>query len=369
MTKFTCSTDDVLQGSYGLEDSELDNNEKEDGKESTDEEGNEEDKREEEETHEDACNQKREDISLSADTIQKLACELAKALKMEETKEGEEVKEMEFWVAGDEHWICRPCVRYSQDTTVPKKLENSRRGIQGVIRRKQKSWHIRQAKLQHEANSLHVWCLAKETNDANTKQNHDDRNRLVGEQTIRNLILCYKRSWSSEDFMALNDLQHLTPGMEVAVKNCSSTSFFRVRDIVMEVLTEKFQKLFQIEIENFCITLDKVTIFNTSFTILCTYYFMDGCIYIIHNELFVMDVDDYCSEGCARKVVEVLCRTLGISSARVAKALRHATYDGVYATTEERTGGGGSLNLIHWLCWTFLLTASRANGTMLIYFR
>ena len=46
----------------------------------------------------------------------------------------------------------------------------------------------------------------------------ESRNRIAGEQVVRNIIHCFKWSQSSEDFMALSDLNYLTPGFDAAVK-------------------------------------------------------------------------------------------------------------------------------------------------------
>ena len=63
-------------------------------------------------------------------------------------------------------------------------------------------------------------------------------------------------------------------------------------------------------------------------------------------KLLVIKPGEYDSEGTARAVVKELMATLGISRARLAIILLHFAYDGVYATKEERVGGGGSLNLV-----------------------
>ena len=58
-------------------------------------------------------------------------------------------------------------------------------------------------------------------------------------------------------------------------------------------------------------------------------------------------VDEYDSVGFARAVVRDLCENLGVTKTRLAVILLHFAYDGVYATTQQRVDGGGSLNLIH----------------------
>jgi hypothetical protein len=55
-----------------------------------------------------------------------------------------------------------------------------------------------------------------------------------------------------------------------------------------------------------------------------------------------MEEDDYNSEGAASALIEALVRSLGVTRSRLASMLRHAAYDGVYATSEQRTGGGAA---------------------------
>ena len=64
----------------------------------------------------------------------------------------------------------------------------------------------------------------------------------------------------------------------------------------------------------------------------------------------VMNEFDFNSEGSGRVVVSTLLSTLGITRSRIIAILRHFSYDGVYATKEQRTSGGGSLNLVNSVC-------------------
>ena len=122
------------------------------------------------------------------------------------------------------------------------------------------------------------------------------------------------------------------------------------RNVVFEVVSEKAKKWFgggEGGVEEISVTLDKVTIQRKSFTVLLTYFFSNGVIYIFLNKLMQMLVDEYDSVGFARAVVRDLCETLGVTKTRLAVILLHFAYDGVYATTQQRVDGGGSLNLIH----------------------
>jgi hypothetical protein len=72
---------------------------------------------------------------------------------------------------------------------------------------------------------------------------------------------------------------------------------------------------------------------------------------------------DYDSEGAAQALVDTQCSTLGITRSRLGKMLRHLAYDGVYATTEQRTGGGGSLNLTKFVARELGLKEGSIAGT------
>ena len=88
---------------------------------------------------------------------------------------------------------------------------------------------------------------------------------------------------------------------------------------------------------------------HVSYSVVCTYFFRYGQLNVVLNELTVMEQDDYNSQGAAGALIEALIRSLGITRSQLVRFLRHLAYDGVHATTEQTTGGGGSLNLIHWV--------------------
>ena len=138
--------------------------------------------------------------------------------------------------------------------------------------------------------------------------------------TIRSVIKNIKRGGSAEDFQVDLDIFHLESEQQpfvVPTKNNSSDAYFKIRDIVFEVLTEDTKKWFSEtgrgQIEEISVTLDKVTIQRTSYTALLTYFFNNGVIYIILNKLMVMAVDEYDSEGTARAVINGLQETLGLT--------------------------------------------------------
>ena len=115
--------------------------------------------------------------------------------------------------------------------------------------------------------------------------------------------------------------------------------------------------------EEISATLDKVTVQRVSYTVLLTYFFSEGKIHVLLNSLMVMKSDEYDSEGTARAVARELAETLGISKIRLGEILLHFAYDGVYARTEERVGGGGSLNLTKYVALELGLEDGDLTGT------
>ena len=74
--------------------------------------------------------------------------------------------------------------------------------------------------------------------------------------------------------------------------------------------------------------MDQVTVNRTSFTVICTYFFFDGKIYVILNKLQKLTTEDYNSEGTASMVIKTLCETLGFTKSKLSNVLKHLVYDG-----------------------------------------
>jgi hypothetical protein len=200
--------------------------------------------------------------------------------------------------------------------------------------------------MRHEQTNLHIWCTMKEKKEAVQDKNFENRNEEAGLQVVRTAIKTMKRGGGSMDFMADLDLLSLTPGVIYAVKNNSRTMYFDLRDSTFEVVTPMMQKFFRENVNNITVSLDKVTVHHTSYTVIVTYFFWDGKLHVVMNQLTILKLEDYDSEGTARMVVDTLTSTLGYSRTQLANRLRHFSYDGVYASSEERVAGGGCLSLV-----------------------
>ena len=65
-----------------------------------------------------------------------------------------------------------------------------------------------------------------------------------------------------------------------------------------------------------------------------------------------MKGEEYCGQGTAEMVGKILMASLGLTREEVGQKFKHGTYDGVYASPEERVAGGGSLSLMnHFADW------------------
>ena len=67
--------------------------------------------------------------------------------------------------------------------------------------------------------------------------------------------------------------------------------------------------------------------------------------------------------GAANMIIEALMYSLNMTRVEIRQKLRHVTYDGVYALTEERVHGGGSLNLTLHLESQLQLNRGDISGT------
>ena len=65
----------------------------------------------------------------------------------------------------------------------------------------------------------------------------DQDERVLGKQVSRN--------HSAEEFVALNYLNHHTPVIRGKVKNNSVKAFFKMRELMWEVFSERIKKVFQ----------------------------------------------------------------------------------------------------------------------------
>ena len=82
------------------------------------------------------------------------------------------------------------------------------------------------------------------------------------------------------------------------------------------------------------------------YTVLVTYYYYEGKMHIYLNSIHPIKVEQYDAKGTAKFVGEELMESLRLSKKEVKEKFVDAVYDGVYASKEERSAGGGCLSLM-----------------------
>lgn len=264
--------------------------------------------------------------------IESVAEKIAEILerKSEEKKSIAEkkLKIEENWVTGDMMLVCRPCLLYSKNQEVPPHYRIGNRGASGTIQRKNRKGKTRELNVlkfmcgRHEKTNLHIWCQMKEKKEEIAKKSYKERNEAAGLLVVRTAIKTLKRGGGSQDFMADLDLLSLTPGVIYAVKNNSRMAFFDIREATFEVVSEKMRTFFK-KINHIAVSLDKVTVHHISYCVIITYFFWDGKLHVILNELAILTVDDYDSVGTAAMVIRSITSTTGFTRTQLANRLRH----------------------------------------------
>ena len=276
-----------------------------------------------------------------------LAAKISSKMKqLEDESQQQENQPVSSWTKVGSCEMCQNCVRYGSSEDVPQKLKSFHKGTFGLVSLNQSAFHVKQHKVRHEQTELHMWCYLKSEKVKKDEIDSEMLSENAGLKIVRNAILCLKKSWSSEDFQALNDKDDLTDEIhgKNATKNDSRAEFFALRNIAFDKATQKVKALFQ-QINFFGLSLDKVTTNRNSYTVLVTYFFWDGIIYVVLNALIKMTSSDYDSSGTADMILKCLQDTLGLSLTEIGAKLVHVSFDAVYADQDQRIRGGGSLSL------------------------
>ena len=258
-----------------------------------------------------------------------------------ETSQTSKIELKGEWMTTATHLICQPCLRYGKSANVPTKLKQHEQF--GFIVKSNDS-RDKFVCSRHEQSELHTWCLEEQKRIESLNKETEMKSRQAGMLIVRNALLCLKRGLSAKDFMSLNNKDNLTEGITTATKNDSKTQFFDIRNVAFEKLTNITKDIFA-NIEWFTLTLDKVTVGRLSYTVIMTYFFVDGRIYVLLNKLVHLSTKDYDGPGTAEMVLKCLEETTGLTRTEIKEKLVHVSYDGVYAEREERIRGGGSLSL------------------------
>ena len=97
------------------------------------------------------------------------------------------------------------------------------------------------SKNQHCSIALHGWCVDEYEKETKEKLSFDEQNFRAGQMVIERAIFCFQRSLGAQDFVAMNALNQHTKIENNATRNDSGASFFKIRNVAFEVLSEKIQ--------------------------------------------------------------------------------------------------------------------------------
>ena len=289
---------------------------------------------------------------------EKIDCDRIADLVTQKLKGDSEQSEIEtfeisdcFKETDDEKLYCEPCFRQTSSLSFPSHLKPGIKGNHGIFNKpndpKYKTNKERKkCLLDHTRSEVHCWCVNQEKNAMTQHDAEAEVNRRCAEILVTNAYGCLKDLDGSKKFCRLNDMLEMLIPSEYPTKNDGRQMFFSLREIVFEKLTQKIREKFK-STKSACFTLDKVTVRRTPFTVIMTYFFANGKIHVLLNSIHKMKYEEYDGKGSAKMVGKVLMNSLGLTKQEVGEKFRHGTYDGVYASADERVAGGGCLSLMH----------------------
>ena len=251
----------------------------------------------------------------------------------------EEIKDL--WTDSGDKVLCEACVTIvsTMKNKIPLHLHSNIRGEYGAIK---KGEHLQRSKEIHVKSPLHFWCKQEYSKVSANKGN----NINIAEKLVTNATYVIKTFGSAKDFVRLNEKDNILT-QENATKNDGPVDFFHIRELLFSEISNELKIYFKNNVKQFTVTLDKVSDRGTPYTVIVTYFFAEGKIYMILNSIYEMTSNDYDGPGTAKMVADVLMETLGISKEVLSKRCHHFVYDGVYASSEERKGNRGGLSLRH----------------------
>ena len=264
-----------------------------------------------------------------------------------EENEGDSNVQDMFEEANDDTIVCKVCMKHLRD--MPQGLRGHFKGSYGTFLKpnslNSKTNKERSRRLcEHVRGELHAWCASQEKDEMKKEEIFNEKNIKSAEILVTSAIQSLLELDGSLQFVRLNNMLQTLFENEFPIKNDGRENFFVIRDLVFVKLNDKIKEKFQ--------SLDKVTVRLTPFTVLMTYFFFEGRIHAFLNSVHKMMESEYDGPGCAEMVGNLLMSSLGLTKDEVLQKFRHGTYDGVYASNEERVAGGGSLSLMkHFANW------------------
>ena len=260
----------------------------------------------------------------------------------ENIKERKEIKIDEYFEAIDLDYVaCKVCTKFCKEA--PLKVRSHLRGNYGIFLKHTTSDSAlnkeRRKRLhEHVRGELHTWCESRNCQAIIEEQILKDKNIRAAQIIVSSAVQSLLELDGSLHFVRLNNMLETLLASQYPTKNDGREHFFSIRDIVFNKFSETLKDKLK-SVENACFTLDKVTVRRQPFTVLMTYFFFEGKIHVLLNSVHKMKDSEYDGPGSAEMVGKVLMASLNLSKQEVAQKFRHATYDGVYATRDERVSG------------------------------
>jgi hypothetical protein len=171
-------------------------------------------------------------LTLSEASIEKLAEQLAAAMQVKKAVGTGSLSD--YWISSEEAFLCKPCRKLSKSAEVPQTLRLGMKANLGVVSRRQEMRRVKAAMKKHEGSSLHIWCVMYEEKHKEAEEAKEKKEKDAGMLVVWNAVFCLKKGLSSEDFVSMNNLNHLYPGLTPAVKNNSRKAFFEIRTLLVQ---------------------------------------------------------------------------------------------------------------------------------------
>ena len=161
----------------------------------------------------------------------------------------------------------------------------------------------------HLANPLHTWCVQRKKLLDTNRNVEDSENIESGKKLVQNAVFCLLNGKSALDYIKLNSKDAITDS-KFPTKNDGSETFFELREIVFEELTDIIKQQFK-SVKNASFSLDKVTVRNIPYTVLVTFFFHGGKLRAVLNSIHQMKSNEYDADSTAEMVGKDLMVSLG----------------------------------------------------------
>lgn len=226
-----------------------------------------------------------------------LQAELKTHLEKLLNKSEDTVEKEAFWIIDKDITSCTACLQFASAANKPSHLRSLYKNNFGVYKTvsegsKYSKRDQNEYKSNHLNNPLHIWCVSKYKESKKLSEELKEKNKAGAEMIVRNAVFCLKNGSSAYDFRKLNDKDALyldadnNSGIKFPEKNDGLSTFFELREHVYKKVVAIASKNLS-GVKNMSFSLDKVTCSNIPYTVIVTYYFYEGKIYIYTSIVYI----------------------------------------------------------------------------------